>query len=203
MEPQGIFYKATRLDGTDFRTGEVDYAGALTSGELVVHESAMPIAGDASTYLSVSSEPAETLIGGTWPCRLFRVEPSGPVVGPDPRVPGGPTHKTGCSALYVREELPAWRALGPNGARVVEFLASVRDAVRDAARDAAWDAAWDAARDAVRDAAWEAARGAARDAAWNAAWGAALAAVARDLITSDQYEVLRRPWDILTGQVTT
>ena len=28
-----IYYKATQMDGTDFYTGTVDYAGAMASGE--------------------------------------------------------------------------------------------------------------------------------------------------------------------------
>ena len=57
--------------------------------------------------------------------------------------------------------------------------------------------------DATRlDAAWDAARYAARDAAWYAAWDAARAAagyavnalVVRDLITTEQFDILYGPW---------
>lgn len=222
-----IYYKATRPDGTDFHTGTVDYAGALVSGERVSHGSARPVRGDASTYLSVSSEPGETLIGGSWPCRLFRVEPSGLVAGPSSRDRGTLAHKTGCSALYVREELPAWRALGPNGQAVSEFLAGIPQpaaaweaaweaaaqaaACGAAAQAAAWEAAWEAACDAARRAAWEVACDAARGAAWEAAaqaaWEVAQAAawkatalLARDLITEGQFGALSRPWALLTGR---
>ena len=102
---------------------------------------------------------------------------------------------------------------------------AVRYAVRDAVRDAAWDAArdaarcavWDAVRDAVwdaaRDAVWDAARDAARcavrdamwDAAWNAAWNAtvnaAWALLVRDLITTEHYDALTRPWRTAIGPI--
>jgi hypothetical protein len=42
------YYKATRPDGTDFRTGTVDYAAALASGEPVTHPA--PHDRDASGY---------------------------------------------------------------------------------------------------------------------------------------------------------
>jgi hypothetical protein len=87
------------------------------------------------------------------------------------------------------------------------------NAARDAARNAAWnaarnaalDAALDAARDTARNAAWNAARDAARNAAWNAAWNAArdaaAALVVRDLITTDEYDTLTRPWRQVIGRI--
>ena len=67
------------------------------------------------------------------------------------------------------------------------------DAARDAARAAVWYAVWYAAGDAVRDAA----RVAARDAVWyavrDAACDAAGALLVRDLITTEQFDVLTAP----------
>ena len=94
---------------------------------------------------------------------------------------------------------------------------ATRDATRDAARDAAWaatwyavwdavryatrDAAWDATRDAAWAATWYATRDAVRDATWNAARDATLALLVRDLITTEQYDTLTRPWASVIGKV--
>jgi hypothetical protein len=203
--PKGYF-KATAPTGRDFRTGTIDYAGALVTGELVKHPlSGAMLHNEASTYLSVSVVPAETLIGGAYPCRLFVVEPVGEILDNL----SASRYKRACKSLRVIEELPGWQALGPNGQRVDALIKRARaleyaearklDAAWDAARDAAWGAAWGAARGAARGAAWDAALGAAwdaaRGAAWDAAWGAALAELSRDLITEAQYNLLAGPWN--------
>jgi hypothetical protein len=218
------YYKATTSAGTDFRTGTINYGNALMDRSTILHPSSTEmIADDASTYLSVSVEPAETLIGGAWPCRLFIVKPAGEVLDNL----SASKYKRACLSLRVVEELPAHLALGPNGARVAALIergksityaetrrwdaargaawGAARDAARGAARDAARDAAWGAARDAARDAAWgaarDAARGAARGAARDAAWGAAIAELVRDLITPAQYELLAGPWNSVVGEI--
>jgi hypothetical protein len=216
------YYKATRPDGTDFRTGTIDYAAALASGEVIHHPAETMVPNDPSTYLSVSVEPADCT-GFDWPCRLFRVEPVGPMLGSGSLKLQASPNKRACQALRVVEELPAHMALGPNGEAVAAFIDRCRTmtpeqmarlaAARDAARGAwyaAWVAAWYAARGAARDAA----RGAAREAAWYAAWVAAWyaargaawyaardaamdagwAIVVRDLITPEQYDILVKPF---------
>lgn len=223
------YYKATRPDGTDFRTGTINYAQALAADETLTHPDAHW--NHASGYLSISVAPGETLIGGRWPCRLFTVEPVG-----EARTVDTYQHKRAVHALRVVEEVDAWQALGPNGASVAQFIESIPQALENSAWDAAWDAAlasaWNAARDAARDAALASARdgardaardsawNAARDATWNAAWNAALdvagdapggvpggaardaawAIVVKDMITPTQFDTLTRPWRILTGQ---
>ena len=195
-------YKATRHEGIDFRTGTIDYAAALASGEVIRHPAKLQRPGDSSTYLSVSVSAADCT-GFQWPCRLFRVEAVGDAV-PDPDIP----NKRCLSALRVVEELPAWQALGPNGEAVVALIERARtltadearrmDAARYAARYAAGyaagDAAGDAAWDAARDAAWYAARDAAWYAAWYAAWDAGVALVVRDRISPEHFETLVAPW---------
>jgi len=161
-----VYYKATQPDGTDFRTGTVDYAGALASGDPVMHPD--PFWDDAAGYLSISVEPAETLIGGSWPCRLFEVEPVGEV-----RTAPGHPYKRAVTGLRMVREVEAWRALGPRGESVAEFIA------RTSAGDAAWDAAWTAA--------------------WTAG-DAAGALLVRDRISPEQFRMLTEPWKILTGE---
>ena len=220
-----MYYKATRPDGTDFQTCTIDYDAALVSGEVIRHPVTRKVRDDASTYLSISTEPADCT-GFNWPCRLFRVEPIGKV-GTASDLPNKRTTR----ALRVVEELPAWQAFGPNGEAVALFiercrtltpeqtkqLAAAGDAARDAARYAAWAAAGDAARAAAGvaagaaagDAAWYAAGAAARYAAWDAAgdaardaaWDAAGAAAVRDLITPEQYALLTEPFrDVGLGE---
>lgn len=203
------YFKATRPDGRDFRTGTVDYAGALASRDVVHHPASDGmVRNEPATYLSISTEPAETLIGGSWPCRLFRVEPVGGVLSGLSASP----HKRAVLSLRVVEELPAWQALGPNGRTVAAIIDRARSLTRGEAKslNAAWAAAWVAARGAARSAAWAAARSAARTAAlnaagdaagvaaWNAAWNAAWAELVHDLLTDSEYRALAGPWiDVL------
>ena len=181
------YYKATRPGGTDFRTGTINYAGFLASGEMLTHPETSK-KDEPSTYFSVSIEPAETLIGGSWPCRLFRVEPVGRTL----------THseykyKRCCHALRVVEELPAGLALGPNSEAVLRLIDRAGRIDYQTAQElyAAGSAAWDAARDA----AWYAARYAARSAAWSAAG----ALVVRDLLAPEHFDILTKPWRDVIG----
>lgn len=186
------YYKATRMDGTDFRTGTVDYAAALATGKPLKRLTSLTgYACCTDTVYHASDTPSETLIGGSWPCRLFEVT-GRPVdqVG----------HKFGFRSLRVRREVEAWPALGPNGQEVSALIDEIRlwtpaqlGAARDAARDAAWgvarDAVWDTARDAARGAVWDAAG----DTARSAARDAAEALVVRDLIEERHFNVLFAP----------
>ena len=185
------YYKATHPDGLDFRTGTINYGAALVSGEVVRHPiSTAMVPNDAGTYLSVSTEPADCT-GLTWPCRLLRVEPVGDVLD---RLDY--PHKIACLALRVVEELPAWQVLGPNGQAVVALIERASQITSNEAERLA--AAWNTARGA----AWAAAGAAAWDAAGGAAWDVARAAAAlvvRDLIGSEQFEALTRPWREVIG----
>jgi hypothetical protein len=194
-----IYYKATRLNGTDFYTGTVDYVKALETGKPVSRkpQAAYGFACCSDTVYHAADVAAETLIGCKWPCRLFEVTGR-------PVAQAG--HKFGFRSLRVLREVPAHLALGPNGEQVASLIdqasritydqavrlgaawdatrgaargatrgaarGATRGAARGAARDATWDAAWGATRGAAWDAAWGAARGATWDAAWDAAWGA-------------------------------
>ncbi len=226
------YYKALRPDGTDFATGKTrpvlgewmpKMEGLLSICEHGYH---------------VADAAAETLVGGSWPCKLYRVEAK--VLDRSQSFKGDHLHKGVCRTYRLVEELPSWQVFGPNGEAVVALveqartltpedatrLAAAWDAAWYAARDAAWhaaryaawcaarDAAWCAARDAAwhaaryaawcaardaagyaaRDAAWDAARDAAWDAAGSAAGSAAGALVARDLITTKQFDILYGPW---------
>lgn len=213
------YFKATRPDGTDFRTGTIDYAAAL-GGEPVT----LPVVPDpqccTSTVLHASTVPTESLVGGSWPCRLFEVTGT-------PVTEEG--HKRGFFSLAVVREVDAHQALGPQSEQVAtlisragkltvgeaEKLASARKAVREtawasarvsareaawvatreAAGDAAWEAAWDAAWASAREATWETTR----EAAWDAAREAAFALVVRDLISKEQYSLLTGPWVQVIG----
>ena len=214
------YWKAVRLDGTDFWTGTVRWlpkSGPLRRSRIVRHPSSTRVVkGDHSTSLAVSTDPTE-LPGAGWPMRMCRVEPVEDVIITD-------TSKRQSLAWRVVEEVDPALRFGPQGPHVVALIAragalTAGEADRlGAARDAAWDAAWAAAGDATwdaagaaaraaaRDAARVAARDAARDAAWVAARDAALALVVRDLIgqhglTQDHYDTLTRPWRTVIGPI--
>ena len=194
------YYKATRPDGKSFHDGTTAWA----TGETVKIEMENRRADLCGVgILHASTEPGESLVGGSWPCRLFEVEGE-PVAQED--------HKFGFHELTVIRELPAWQALGPNGeavAALIERAATITPEQAERLR-AAWNAAWNAAWYAAADAAADAARYAARHAAWNAAWNvaryaaryaarraaadAALALVVRDLINQKQFQVLYGRW---------
>ena len=165
------YYKAVRPDGTDFYSGRVLWDRV---GEIVRHPNqGNPGEHDAKGYLSVSVSPTDCT-GMKWPCRLLEVEQVGgvPVWEPTPDLPS----KRASHAWRVVRELPAYEALGPNGAEVAAFLDLLPTLTR-----AQWSAAGDAARDA------------ARYAAGDAAWDAAMALLVCDLISTDHFDVLTAP----------
>ena len=201
------YFKAVRPDGTDFRTGTIDYAAALGGEPIILPEVPDPEC-CTSTVLHASTVPTETLVGGSWPCRLLEV--TGTPVAQD-------GHKRGFFSLAVVREIDAHQALGPHGEHVAaligragritageaEKLAAVWEGTWDAAQYAAWDAARNADRVAAQDAAWYAARDAARETAPAAApvtaRDAALALVVRDLISKEHYDLLTGPWAQVIG----
>ena len=160
--------------------------------------------------LHASVVATETLIGGSWPCRLFLVEG-------EPVAQKG--HKYGFFSLRVVEEVDAHLALGPNADAVIGLLdrASQITGAEAGKLAAAWnvaDAAWAATREAAvgasREAAWDAAGDAACYDAWratatyaagDAAREAARAAVVRDLISDEHYQTLAGPWESVMGPI--
>ena len=242
------YFKAVRMDGTDFHTGIVRWlpplAGSLPVGGLIVrHPTARKrTTGKAAHYLSVATVPTDCT-GTGWPCRLARVERTRAAVWqPEP---DALPNKAASWQWRVFEELDATLTLGPQGREVAALIeraarltgdevaglapggtaggaarraaaraaawyarrAAARATTWYAARDAARAAARAAARDAARDAARAAARDAARDAAGNAAWyaagdaagDAAGALTVRDLISTECYDTLTRPWASVIG----
>jgi len=203
------YYKATRLDGTDFYSGTVDYAGHLASGRPLKRKpDGRELRCCTDAVYHASDTPAETLLGGKWPCRLFEVT-------------GRPVdqqkHKFGFRSLRVVREIPAWRALGPNGEAVAALIEqATRNTPDEAARlTAAWDAAWDRGRPSARlryalcKAAGDDARYGGREAAHYAvahydvvhpaACEAAGALVVRDLISEERFSTLCGPWASVMG----
>ena len=177
------YYKAVRPDGTDFYSGRILWDRV---GEIVEHpDPGSPGNDDAKGYLSVSVSPTDCT-AMNWPCRLLVVEPveDAPVWEPTPSLPS----KRASHAWRVVRELPAYEALGPNGAEVAAFLDLLPTLTTTQ-----WAAAWYAARYAAGDAARYAAGDAAGDAARYAAWYAALALLVRDLITTEQFDALTAP----------
>jgi len=215
------YFKAVHPDGSSFHDRRFRWlpeSGPI-AGHVVTHPTATTVGGDSSQYLSVSVSPTDCT-GMQWPCRLLEVEPVDGHEVTTPRPEGLPSKRAAVAWRVVRE-LPATDALGPNGVHVAALLERAGrltydesrrldsawaaawgawDAAWDAAWDSAWAAAWTAARDAAWDAAWDAARDAARGAR-DAAWDAAGALVVRDLISTEHYDTLTRPWASVIGKV--
>jgi hypothetical protein len=210
------YYKATRLDGTDFKTGTVLYE----VGKRTTHPTSKKrTKDDPSTYLSVSTT-ATDCAGFKWPCRLFSVKGVGRAMKATDK-----PNKRALLAVDVIEELPAHEVFGPQGEHVVALIERAAGLTSDeaeqlfAARAEVWFVARDTAREAARDAARDTARSAAVVAAWGAAWDAAawnaardtagdtaMALVVRDLIGSSgfsqaHYDLLTGPWRKVIGPV--
>ena len=205
-----IFFKAVRMDGTDFYTGRVDYAAALASGE-PLPELSGDVEFPGGGWYHLATVPTEC-VGMSWPCRLFEVEPVGDVC-----MDNAHPHKIGARSVRVLREIEAHRVFGPQGEQVAALIECCRT-LSAAELDrlyTAWNDAQDAARDAARDAAWLAARGAARvaaraaagDTAGAAAGDTACALTVRDLIGQrdgwDQaaYDALTGPWRRTIGPI--
>ena len=92
-------------------------------------------------------------------------------------------------------KLPAPEVFGPQGAHVVALLERARRLTPDEA------SALGAARDAALGAAWGAALDAALGAARGAACGAACGLVVRDVITTEDYDILTRAWRTVIGPI--
>ena len=194
-------YKAVRPNGLSFngnpRVGYLTKRGEPRKSIVRPAPSSIPVSSTARQVcapglLHVATDPAAALTGGSWPCRLFVADPVGDCV--DASESG---RIEGYGGLRLVREIPAHRALGPQGEHVAEViaragkldydetreLAAARSAARSAAGAVAWDAAWAAAWAAAEAAAEAAARDAARSAAGAAAWYTAWAA-ARDAARS-------------------
>lgn len=214
-----VYYKATRPNGTDFFSGEVDYAAHWSVGvPLKPKPSVNMYRCCTNTVYHAADTPGETLVGGSWPCRLFEVTGT-PVAQMD--------HIFGFRSFRVVREIEPWRVFGPNGQDVAviidrcgAFLAwededdlSAKFGARIDARIKARHDTYAVARAAARDTAREAARAAAREACYNArAFGciiaaeaasdAAIALVVRDLISKEHFDALYERWDSVMGAKT-
>lgn len=201
------YFKAVRPTGRDHYSGTIDYS---VPGSVVTHpNSTRMLHNIPSSYLSVSTSPEEALLGGSWPCRLFEVEPIGDVMGDLFASP----HKRACLAVKVIQELPAYLVFGPQREHVVALLRRAQYLNSDQVRagNITWGNSGAVARQAVWDAAWAAAsrsnRGSACHAAWAYVWGeygyapgiAAVALIVRDQLDPSDYRFLTAPWRSVAG----
>jgi hypothetical protein len=224
------YYKATRPDGTDFYTGTVDYGAALASGDTIrldsdetefpgpgwLHLATVPTECDGMTWpcrLFEVEPVGEFHRGEGHPhkigCREVRVLrelPAHEAFGPQGEQVAALIERARClTAAEIKRLHAAWYAARAAARAAARYAAW--DAARAAARYAAWDAAWDARRGVVRgegrggDAAGDAAGYAAGYAAGDAAGYAAWSLVARDLISTDAYDTLTRPWGEVIGPI--
>ena len=219
-----VYYKAVRPDGASFYDPTFRWlpegwksGDPIPADWVVRHPNPGKRIGKdsgawAEDYLSVATVPTDCT-GFQWPCVLLEVEAVGRAC-----LDGDYPNKRRVRAARVLRELSAHEVFGPQGVEVVALLDRAAkltaeeveglSAARDAWDATAWNAAWNAARVAAgvaaRGAARVAARDAARDAAGDAAGDAAaidaaIATLTRDLITSENYDVLMAPWLAVMG----
>lgn len=114
------FYKATRLEGTDFWTGTVNYANALGGEPVRVPFKEQPNFW-SDDVLHAFTEPTKALEFEDWPCRLFEVT-------------GTPVEQRGSVVtffeLLVVREIDAHLALGPQGKEVAALLQRTKSITR-------------------------------------------------------------------------
>ena len=211
------FFKTTTLDRHGFTdSDQVWREGSITS--MLKNAKATEVLGSELIY--ASTVPGDALIGGSWPCKLFEVEPIDTVT----------VHKTypnlvGAQSWWVERQLPAEQVFGPNGDAVVAMLNAINtlsprefslcgydwdDNELDAldsggqlaavnGRLGAWNGAWVAAEQAVLCRVWEIMPGerwgAVCDNARRTLRDAVLAIVVRDLIDVDDFQSLYGPWE--------
>ena len=194
------YYKAVRPDGTDFHTGEVQWAPpeGHEAPWIVYHPSGRQEAPSISPrdFLSVATVPTDCS-GMAWPCRLLQVRP---VEGHPVATPGRQKlpNRVVATAWEVVAELDPRLALGPQADQLLDLFDTAERLTGDKLRELAapWNATGKAARDAARNAARYAARDAALDAARNATWNAARNATrnaARDAALDAARDVV---WDV-------
>ena len=174
------YFKAVHMDGTDFYTGIVRWlppvGEPLPEGGLIVrHPTARKrTTGDAAHYLSVATVPTDCT-GMGWPCRLARVERTRAAVWqPEP---DALPNKAASWQWRVVEELDATLTLGPQGREVAALIERAARLTGDEVAGLA--TAWDTTRDAARY--------------------AARALTVRDLISTECYDTLTRPWASVIG----
>ena len=191
------YYKAVRPDGTDFHTGELQWAPpeGHEAPWIVYHPSGLQKVPSTHPrdFLSVATVPTDCA-GMAWPCRLLLVRP---VEGHPVATPGRKKYpnRVVATAWEVVAELDPRLALGPQADQLLALFDTAARLTGDKLRDLA--AAWNAARYA----AWDVSGNVVYDAAWNAAYDAAEALVVRDCLAQEHYETLTRPWASVIGKV--
>ena len=119
------YFKAVRMDGTDFYTGIVRWLPPLgeplpEGGLTVRHQTARKrTTGEAAHYLSVATVPTDCT-GMEWPCRLARVERTRAAVWQP--APNALPSKVASWRWRVVEELDASLTLGPQGREVAALI---------------------------------------------------------------------------------
>ena len=147
------YYKAVRPDGTDFYTGEVQWAppDGCEAPWIVCHPSGRQEVPSTrpSDFLSVATAPTDCT-GMAWPCRLLQVRPveGHPVATPDRQKS---PNRAVATAWEVVAELDPRLALGPQADQLIALFDTAERLTGDKLRDLA------AAGYATRRAAWDAA----------------------------------------------
>jgi len=172
-------YKLTRLDGTDFFSGKINYADNI--GKIVrVKDFDPPEKGPCGKGFHASRNPNDCFIGSEIPCRAFRVKGIQKISGNE--------WKSRYQALKIIEEIQdlnslfGWNyeeAINPVNPFLIEpptiqekhlislknwisVRKSVWTSVRGLVLESVWDSVCDSDRDSAVDSIW--------DATWDATW---------------------------------
>ena len=178
-------YKLTRLNGKDFYSNSVDYAGSIGKIIRVIdYDGPKYICGKG---LHASRNPNDCFVGASIPCRAFKVNGIGKIAGD--------SRKCRYKALKVLKEIDdldklfGWKyteVINPINPFKIKppkitdnhiALLKEWDSAWDSVWDSAWDSVWDSVRDSVRISVWasvrvsvwDSARNSARDSVWDSA----------------------------------
>jgi len=169
-------YKLTQLDGTDFRSGTINYAENI--GKIIrVTDYDSPEFGVCGKGIHASHNPNDCFIGAKIPCRAFKVQGIQRIAGNK--------KKTRYQAVKVLEEITdldklfGWKyteVINPirpftikppkitdEHIDLLKQWVSVRASVVASVRASAWDSVVASARDSVRASIWASAWASARD----------------------------------------
>ncbi len=191
----GTYFKFTRMNGRDWWTDTVDYAGRLDTRIWLPGLPGGPCV--TSRVYHVATVPEATMISSQWPGRLFEVQAE--VASEHERVPG----VVGVRTMFVLREVEAWQVFGPQGRDVVAVIDRLRGLTDAQLEPLFRHLPWSAGKFRAFDALSDHRDGIHRTAGFVAAQGAVhspmadnaiLAHMTRDRISDEVFEELLSPW---------
>ena len=172
-------YKLTRINGTDFYSGTINYADNI--GKIVrVNSFDPPESGDCGKGLHSCKNPNDCFIGARIPCRAFQVKTID-VICRGTKI----TRSQGLKVIGEIKDLDSlfgWKyseAINPinpfkiNAPQVTDEhieLLKKWDSVWDSVWASVWDSVWDSVRDSVGASVGDSVWASVRDSVWASVW---------------------------------